>query len=257
MSRAKDPIFAPITYADDRQITRTRRGLNCIEEMKYDPTIVYLECLSCGYEWEMSKSDYILGYCPKSNVKNDKNFGIGGTGSTGVYNYWDWHNYDKLNMDCCTGGVGACAYVGQQIDIADFYPATGGTGGDGYMTGGTGSDYTWTGDTGENGEPISNIFGDATSIYMTCVGTSGDSSPHIAKTFGGYPLNCPNCCLVNFKALWIELNDNEALNDPEYLSTHGYTSPTFNLPIKTAKIPVCNAVIVIDVQRIKSHFNKS
>lgn len=260
MSKAKDPIFAPITYADDRQITRTKRGLNCIEEMMYNPDIVYLKCLSCGYEWEMSKSDYISGYCPdKDTIKNNKNIGIGGTGNTGIYKYYEWHNFDELDFDCCTGGIGQCAYIGQQIKIADYYPATGCLDENGYLTGGTGSDGLWTGETGENGEPISDCLGDATSMYMTCIGTSGDSPTHIERTFGGYPLSCPNCCKVNFQALWIERHANDALNDPQYLYDHGYSSPFLNVEelgveVSSTKIPVCNAIIVIDVQRIKSHF---
>lgn len=223
MVKAKDPIFAPIPYGDDRQITRTRRGIHCVTEMIFDPEIVYLNCFRCDYTWEMPLEDYKEG--TGIDLQKTENFAIGGTGSSGIYPYWEYGQYDELAHDCCTGGMGLCSYSEQEVPIATFYPYTGCTGMDGLPTGGTGGNGEWTG-----GVPHP-CLGDATTIYRICPGGSGSSAPDTGpKTFGGYPLVCPNCCRVNFEARFILLEDNLGLGTPE----------------------LCKAVMVIDFQRIKS-----
>ena len=80
---ALDPIFAPVTYGDDRQVTRTRRGIICAIENNLNPNLVYCRCKNCNYEWIMDKQKYISGTAKTENVPNPtviKNVGTGGTG---------------------------------------------------------------------------------------------------------------------------------------------------------------------------------
>lgn len=80
---AKDPIFAPITYGDDRSVTRTRRGIHCQIENELNPSLVYCRCMTCKYEWVMDKLVYVTGTARLGNRPNPmvtKNVGIGGTG---------------------------------------------------------------------------------------------------------------------------------------------------------------------------------
>lgn len=80
---AKDPMFAPIPYGDDRQVGRTRRGIHCEIENNYDPSIVYCKCLGCNYQWQMDKMRYVTGLGDigeRPNPMVTHNVGIGGTG---------------------------------------------------------------------------------------------------------------------------------------------------------------------------------
>ena len=240
--KAKDPIFAPIPYGDDRQVTRTRRGLDSICDLKYDPTIVYCTCHSCNYQWEVSKDDYVLGTgSNEPNASLHENTGYGGTGSIDFYHWTEYGQYDSLAHDCCTGGIGLCAYVGHNVEIGEFYPLTGCTGASGELIAPPDESLlgynTITGElTGSTG---SKCLGDSTSIYMVCVGQSGDPGPvYGPRTFGGYPLVCPNCCRVNFEAKYLETHDNPGKE---------YAFPS--LPVEP-----CHTIMVIDFQRIKSDF---
>ena len=233
MSKAKDPIFAPVTYGDDRQVTRTRRGVHCEDELLYNPNVVYLRCHRCRYRWTISLNDYTQGF--GTHLQDTPNFGIGGTGSSGIWPYWEYGRYDELAHDCCTGGVGMCDDTGKLIPISTFYPYTGGTGDDGLPTGGTGGNGEWTG-----GIPHP-FLGDATTIYRYCAGGSGSASHTGPKTFGGYPLVCPNCCRVNFSATFMLPNDAPGPQEIMDSSADFHPRPGF-----------CNVVIVIDFQRIKS-----
>lgn len=59
--KALDPIFAPVTYGDDRQVTRTRRGIHCEREHNLEPGIVYCRCKNCKYSWKMDLKRYLGG----------------------------------------------------------------------------------------------------------------------------------------------------------------------------------------------------
>lgn len=259
MTKALDPMFAPVPYGDDRQVTRTRRGVHCIEEMKYSQNIVYCYCHSCKYEWEVDKTQYDQGVGPPPNIViSDSIVGNIGTGGTGDFRQISPYVYGVYNSnahECCTGGVGLCGGSGEVVKLADFYPATGWTGADGSLTGGTGIYGDWTGETGENGEPIG-PFGDATSLYRICAGSSGDSSLPIERMYGGYPLVCPNCCRVNFEAKYILPMDNPGKQRPDLYQKVSDIIPgigEIELPLLKSN-PICNATIVIDFQRIKSDF---
>lgn len=83
ISYALDPIFAPVTYGDDRCVTRTRRGIHCADEMNLQPNLVYCACKICNYQWIMDKSRYINGLAKIEKRPNPtllKNIGVGGTG---------------------------------------------------------------------------------------------------------------------------------------------------------------------------------
>lgn len=268
MSKAKDPIFAPVPYGDDRQVTRTRRGVDNICEMSLDITIVYCECLACNYKWELEKTDYIGGTGDSGDTDVIKNFGMGGTGNIDYYEWHEYGEYTELAHECCTGGHGLCAYPGQIIEIGQFYPLTGCTGGDGELIGDP--DYTLLSYNEMTGELVGSIESpclDTTSnipIYKTCIGSSGDSGPNWKpRTFGGYPLVCPNCCKVNFKCYWREPLDNPGKDDVEFdVPVKIKGNWQFEQPIdRRAEIPdpyivqdPCKSVIVTDFQRMKSDF---
>lgn len=246
--KPNSPIFAPIPYGDDRQVGRTRRGLNCPAELRMNPNIVYIHCLSCGYDWYMNKSNYssgtgMEGMTPQQLLKY-KNVGIGGTGYKELYTQ-EYSSYDRYLYDCCTGGAGACGSAGEIIEFTDFYPYTGCTGGTGELTGGTGEDGLLIYGTGGSGD--SPCLGDATTFYKTCVGKSGSAPIDEVQYFtGAYPTICPNCCRVNFEAYWVEIDnprpDPDTLTNPKPPS--GYQHPK-----------LCTMTLVRDLQRIKSHYD--
>lgn len=290
IKRAIDPIFAPITYGSDRQVTRTRRGLNDICEMRLDVNIVYCECMSCDYKWELSKNDYIGGTggtSPRIDEVKDKlkrgydtfldylprNIGTGGTGTPDMFTWVEYRDFNHYAHDCCTGGVGLCAYDGQMVKVADFYKLTGCTGESGELIeyfDTTSSSYIGLGHelgTGGNGGIIgdtgSSCLSESIPIYMQCQGASGEGIPN-PRMFGGYPVICPNCCRVNFKAYWREELDNPGkklveFEDPVELKNNW----KFNKPRDTvAEIgdpsfiqDPCKCIIVTDFQRIKTDFN--
>lgn len=279
MKRAIDPIFAPVTYGDDRQVTRTRRGLNSICEMQYSPLIVYCTCLSCKYKWEVTKTDYIggtggtspriagakhreeLGYEMFGTIPD--HIGIGGTGTPALFNWAEYGAYDTMAHECCTGGMGLCAYQGQEVKVADYYPLTGGTGGDGLLDSTSCPELSYDVHGQLIGPTESECLGDSTSIYMTCSGGSGSFAPR-ERAFGGYPLVCPNCCRVNFQALYREPKDNPGKKDVQFDSNIVLKNNwQFEAPVdRVAEIKditwiqdPCKNVIVIDFQRVKSDFN--
>lgn len=258
MTKAIDPIFAPVPYGDDRQVTRTRRGVHCITEMKYDKDIVYCRCHSCSYEWEVAKSDYIKGNGPPPNQLIEpthiEHIGVGGTGDFQQFGNYTYGHYTQNAHECCTGGMGLCEYKDQVVQIGEFYQATGMTGSDGNLTGGTGGNGEWLGGFNQDGSPIG-PFSDSTSLYMVCRGGSGDSSLIKERMFGGYPLICPNCCKVNFESKFIEPKDNPGKQRFDLTQRAKDLIPglgEFELPELQGN-PICNAIIVIDFQRIKSN----
>ena len=280
MTRAIDPIFAPVPYGDDRQVTRTRRGIDSICEMQFNPEIVYCTCKSCGYKWEVSKHDYIggtggtssrikdvaeykkkMGYEMFGNIPD--HIGVGGTGTSDMYDWTEYGAYDTMAHDCCTGGMGLCAYQGQEVKVSEFYPLIGGTGSDGTLdsTSCPGLSYDIHGQL--IGNTSSECLGDSTSLYMTCSGGSGSYIPK-EHAFGGYPLVCPNCCKVNFQALYREPKDNPGKIDVEFspnivLKQNKQFEPIVDRVAEIKDISwiqdPCKNVIVIDFQRVKSDFN--
>ncbi len=239
--KPKDPIFAPITYGDDRQVTRTRRGLHSLCELELNPEIVYCNCQSCSYNWEVDKDDYDFGLGGRhENAKLQKNTGHGGTGNTGYYHWTEYGKYTELIHDCCTGGIGLCAFDGQLVEIGLFYPLTGCTGENGELNiVFEESMLQYNTLTGELiGSEESLCLADPIKIYKRCIGQSGEAgAQYRPRIFGGYPVICPNCCKVNFSAKYILLNDNpeKTCLDSDFLK-------------------ICKAVVVIDFQRMKSHF---
>ena len=169
---ALDPIFAPVTYGDDRQVTRTRRGIICAIENNLNPNLVYCRCKNCKYEWIMDKKKYISGTAKLENIPNPtltKNIGTGGTGiwicnlaspiygpdnplhypngdiPSGISIYYD---YDKVTGQYIAKSnsqylhlahdTSYCKQIHKKCENGlmhthDFHPLTGGTGGSGEL----------------------------------------------------------------------------------------------------------------------------
>lgn len=201
---AFDPIFAPITYGDDRQVTRTRRGIHCQIENNFDPLIVYCKCESCGYEWKMDKQRYITGTGGIGNRPNPtilKNIGIGGTGLfignfidprtadirfptlpadisvhfdydpiDGKYYGNRYHQYTHLAHDtsyCATTEI-KCDEDGY-VHTYDFYPLTGGTGREGELDPNIVKDLYYDSVTGAlKGDKNSAYLGPTVPVYVKC-----------------------------------------------------------------------------------------
>jgi hypothetical protein len=238
MSIGLHPIFAPITYGDERQVCRTRRGPHCEDEITYlDPATVYLHCFLCEYDWTMTKQQYVTGEGPPEGILVrepyywEKNRGTGGTGYIEQIDKDLYNVYDTRPGDCCKGYAKLCEESEDgTIHIADFYPLIIPI-----------EEYPSELIT-DNGEilveydsdhnPIipPEYFGEKEEIYRNC--SNSEIFDLTKKWFGGHPLICPNCCKINFKAHWREVNDNPHLEE---------------------KGPICNDIIVIDVQKVKSH----
>ena len=185
MTKPIDPIFAPIPYGDDRQITRTRRGLHCPEEMQYNPSIVYCKCHSCLYEWQIPKKEYDIGI-----------IGQGGTGNHEDNGPFSYGKYTERLLDCCTGGMGLCGEENDYVPVGTIYP------------------YVYT--TDELGNEQREL-GDPEEVYVLCQGGSGTNAPKVTpNNYGSQPLACPNCCKVNFEAKWIIPDDNGGLVEGSY-----------------------------------------
>lgn len=180
MTKPIDPIFAPIPYGDDRQITRTRRGVYCSDEMKYNEDYVYCTCHSCGYQWIIEKIIYDYGL-----------IGQGGTGNYTDLSSFDYGQYTERLGDCCTGGIGLCG-GNNYAKVGEIYP------------------YVYTTDP-DTGEEIRSL-GPVEDVYIRCIGGSGSNSPPVTPNdYGSQPLSCPHCCRVNFEAKWRLPADNRIL----------------------------------------------
>ena len=261
---ALDPMFAPVTYGDDRQVNRTRRGIHCQIENNYNPLLVYCKCLSCNYQWIMDKSRYIQGTGDAKQVPNPtniKNVGKGGTGilignfpkpekdnnlhyenlpmeiskyfdydtATGQYYGDRYSKYNVLAHDTSHCKTTNLKCQDGLMHTHDFYVLTGGTGRDGQLLKFV-EDLSYDPNDGHlTGNTNSVFIGHMIPIYTECdsdlnitnhpggSGTYGNTyiDPKtgarikypLARTFGGHPMACPNCCKVNFIAKWLEPND--------------------------------------------------
>ena len=225
---AHDPIFAPITYGDDRQVGRTRRGIHCQIENNYNPELVYCKCLGCNYQWIMDKSKYIAGTGDIGNRPNPnltKNIGQGGTGLVignfphpdknnklkyedlphDITKYYDYDKttgkyigdtYSKYNVlahdtSACKETVIKCE--DGYLHSHDFYPLTGGTGYDGNIRPEVLPDLGYDPSDGHlTGETGSIGLGGAIPIYTPC---SSDltfvNHPGGSGTYGGGTVTDP------------------------------------------------------------------
>lgn len=289
VKQALDPMFAPVPYSDDRQITRTRRGVACKAEQYYNPLFVYCRCESCGHRWIMDKSVYVTGYGTANNRPNPmgtKNVGIGGTGLW-IGNFPkpdkdDQLNYPKLPADITTYfnyDPGNATYIPGRykqythlahdtsycatttitsedgyIHTHDFYPLTGGTGNSGELLDSVTDLYYDPESGGLRGDKNSPYLGEPENVYskgnsFTINNHPGGSGSYggwyynevnqngrpiklfrspLPRTFGGHPMACPNCCKVNFEAIWIEPNDrppNPTPTQPGDIPSETYPPP--------------------------------
>lgn len=222
---ALDPMFAPVPYSDDRQITRTRRGINCLAEQYYDPTLVYCKCESCKYRWIMDKEIYITGYGQlngRPNPMNTENIGIGGTGlwignftnpknnneltyPTLPADITTYFNYNPINGKYFTTAYKQYTHLAHDtsyykstivksdngyIHAYDFYPLTGGTGESGQLTSEVTDLYYDPQNGGLRGDKNSHYLGEPQSVYVS---HSEDiiinNHPGGSGTYGGWYYN--------------------------------------------------------------------